>query len=144
MTGKEVEAVNGEVVLYDHNLFPNLVEQDPGDVMRRFAERFMRAETLDDLFDVLDGNSTAGMIGARVQIDSVEWAPYQSERGVIPNAICQGVNLDSGEVIEFATTGQMLTLFIRRAEIIGAIPFKAKIAGVKTREGNTALNFERV
>lgn len=137
-------AVSGELVLYDTALFPNLLDQDPEAVAARFAERFKRAESLDDLFNVLEGNSTKDMVGAKVQVDSVAWAPYESERGIIPNAICQGVNLDTGEVIEFATTSQMLTLFIRRAELIKALPFRARITATKTRSGQTALNFERV
>jgi hypothetical protein len=35
-------------------------------------------------------------------------------------------------------------MFIRRAELIGAIPFDAKIVGKKTANGQTALNFERL
>lgn len=143
MADNNEHPVSGEVVLYDHSLFPTLLDQSPEAVTERFAERFKRAESLDDLFDVLGGNSTKNMVGARVQVDSVSWAPYESERGVIPNAICQGVNLDTGEVIEFATTSQMLTLFIRRAELIKALPFKARITAKKTRSGQTALNFER-
>lgn len=141
----EVEVVdNGEVVLYDRALFPNLIDQDPEAVSARFAERFKAAKSVDDLFGVLDGNSSKDMVGRKVRIDRVAWAPYESERGVIPNAICSGADLDSGEVIEFATTSQMLTMFIRRAEIINALPIKVRITSKKTRSGQTALNFERV
>ena len=62
----------------------------------------------------------------------------------IPLAICQAVDLTTGEETEFATTAGVLTMFIRRAELIGAIPFDAKIVGKKTANGQTALNFERV
>lgn len=144
MADSDSNVVGGELVLYDTTLFPTLLDQDPEAVSQRFAERFKRADSLDDLFDVLEGNSTKNMVGAKVQVDSVSWAPYESDRGVIPNAICQGVNLDTGEVIEFATTSQMLTLFIRRAELIKALPFQARITAKKTRSGQTALNFERV
>lgn len=132
-----------DVVLYDQELFPELLSQDPDEVMARFAQRFVKAESLDDLFNVLEGNTSNAMIGRRLEINRVQWAPYESDRGVIPNAICQAADLDTGELVEFATTGQMLTMFIRRAEIIGALPFRAKIAGRKTRSGQTALNFER-
>lgn len=144
MADDNSDVVGGELVLYDTTLWPTLLDQDPEAVAARFAERFKRAESLNDLFDVLEGNSTKNMVGLKVRVDSVSWAPYESERGVIPNAICRGANLDTGEVIEFATTSQMLTLFIRRAELIKALPFEARIAAKKTRSGQTALNFERV
>ena len=67
-----------------------------------------------------------------------------SPTGVVPLAICQAVDLTTGEETEFATTGGVLTMFIRRAELIGAIPFDAKIVGKKTASGQTALNFERL
>ena len=129
---------------YDHNLFPELLSMDPGDVMARFAERFSQAETLDDLFDALEGNTSKNLVGKKVRVTKVQWAPYESDRGVIPLAICEAVNLTTGEEMEFATTSGVLTMFIRRAEIIGAIPFEARIAGKKTSSGQTALNFERV
>ena len=117
---------------------------DPGDVMGRFADRFKKAETLDDLFDALEGNLSRSLVGHKVRIQSVQWAPYQSDRGITPLAICAATDLTTGEEIEFATTGGVLTMFIRRAELIGAIPFDAKIVGKKTDGGQTALNFERL
>ena len=112
--------------------------------MERFAQRFMAAESIDDLFDALEGNLSRSLVGHKVRISSVAWAPYQSDRGTIPLAICQAVDLTTGEETEFATTAGVLTMFIRRAELIGAIPFDAKIVGKKTSNGQTALNFERV
>ena len=143
-TQEETPMSDASVVAYDHALFPELLSTDPGDVMGRFAERFQKAETLDDLFDALEGNLSRSLIGHKVRIDSVQWAPYQSDRGVVPLAICQAVDLTTGEETEFATTGGVLTMFIRRAELIGAIPFDAKIVGKRTAGGQTALNFERV
>lgn len=140
----EADAVTGAVEAYDHNLFPELLSMDHGDVTARFAQRFTRAETIDDLFDVLEGNTSKTLVGTKLRLESVQWAPYESDRGVIPNAICKAVNLSTGEEFEFATTSGVLTMFIRRAELIGAIPFEARIAGKKTSNGQTALNFERV
>lgn len=137
-------AATGEIVLYDTALFPALLDQDPAEVQARFARRFVAAETLDDLFDVLEGNNSKGMVGRRVQVDSVNWAPYESDQGVIPLAIVTAIDLDSGEVIEFATTSGMLVLFIRRAEIIGQLGFQARVTEKVTRSGRKALNFERV
>lgn len=135
---------NAEVLAYDQNLFPELLQTDPESVMERFAQRFMAAESIDDLFDALEGNLSRSLVGHKMCINSVQWAPFQSDRGTIPLAICQAVDLTTGEETEFATTAGVLTMFIRRAELIGAIPFDAKIVGKKTSNGQTALNFERV
>lgn len=135
---------DAEVLAYDPNLFGELLSVDPESVMERFAQRFMAAETIEDLFDALEGNLSRSLVGHKVRISSVAWAPYQSDRGTIPLAICQAVDLTTGEETEFATTAGVLTMFIRRAELIGAIPFDAKIVGKKTSNGQAALNFERV
>jgi hypothetical protein len=135
---------DAEVLAYDDKLFPELLRTDPESVMARFAERFVKAETLDDLFDVLEGNLSRSLIGHKVRVQAVSWAPYQSDRGVVPLAACKATDLTTGEETEFATTGGVLTMFIRRAELIGAIPFDAKIVGKKTGSGQTALNFERL
>lgn len=133
-----------ELVAYDVALFPTLLSQDPASVRERFARRFMAAESLEDLFNVLEGTTSKDMVGRRITIEQVAWAPFESDRGVIPLAICTAADAGTGEVFEFATTSEALTMFIRRAELIGALPFGAKIAAKKTRTGQTALNFERL
>jgi hypothetical protein len=141
---EELTATSTDVELYDHQMWPRLLDQDPEAVQARFAERFKQAKNIDDLFDVLEGNSSKNMVGRKVEVRDVAWAPYESDRGVIPNAIASAVDLDTGEQIEFATTSSALTLFIRQAELVGALPFRARIASKKTRSGREALNFERV
>jgi hypothetical protein len=142
--GEVMTAQAGELALYDHAMFPALLDQDPLEVKARFARRFQQAETIDDLFDVLEGNNSKGMVGRKLEIADVAWAPYESDAGVIPLAIVSAMDLDTGEALEFATTSDMLVLFIRKAQIIGQLGFKAKITEKKTRSGRTALNFERV
>ncbi len=132
-----------ELVAYDTDLFPQLLAMDADSVRARFAERFMAAETIDDLFDVLTGNTSKDLVGRRMKVLEVAWAPYESDRGIIPLAVCKAADLKSGEAFEFATTSEVLTMFIRRAELIGALPFDAVIAKKLTRNGQTALNFER-
>jgi hypothetical protein len=133
-----------ELVAYDPQLFPALREQDPREAQARIAARFVKAETLDDLFNVLEGRASKDMVGRRLEVHGVSWAPYQSDEGTIPLAIVNAVDVDTGELVEFATTGRMLTMFIAKAELIDALPFKARITSVKTRQGRDALNFERV
>jgi len=144
MTSQDTtEAVDGQLVEYDAALFPALLDQDPAAVRQRFAKRFMEANTIDALFDVLNGQTSKDMVGRRVQILRVAWAPFESERGVIPLAICDAADVETGEALEFVTTSEALTMFIRRAELIGELPFNARIAEKRTRSGQTALNFER-
>lgn len=131
-----------DVVLYDRNMFPDLLNQDPQAVMQRIAARFARAQNLDDLFNVLTGNTSKNMVGRKLQIRKVAWAPYESDDGVIPLAICEAADIDSGEVLEFATTSQVLTMFIRQAELVNAMPYEVRITSKRTRQGRDALNFE--
>jgi len=142
-TPAEPEATTPDEVI-DPGMFPMINDADPTAVQARMVERVFKAETIDDLFDILDGNLSKALIGRKVQIQSVAWQPYESDRGIIPLAVVQATDLADGEQLEFATTSSMLTSFIRRAEMIGAIPFAARIVGKRTRSGNTALNFERV
>lgn len=128
--------------------FPGIQSVDPEAVASRMAKRVQSAETLDDLFDSLTGKSSDELVGKRYEFQSVVWQPYEARRDgdtkVIPLALCQVVDLDTGEADEFVTTAFMLTQFLRRAEVIGAYPFKAKIVAKTTRSGQSALNFERV
>jgi hypothetical protein len=136
-------AASTEVVLYDQALFPALLDQDPAVVRERFAKRFAAATDVDDLFSILQGNTSKDMVGKAITINSVAWAPYESDRGIIPLAVCDAVDINTGEVLEFATTGEMLTMFIRQAELIDVLPLSVRITSKKTRSGNNALNFER-
>jgi hypothetical protein len=136
-------APSTELIAYDQALFPTLLDQDPEAVRLRIANRIMAAPTADAVFDVLEGNTSQKLVGKRLQITEVAWAPYASDRGIIPNAIVLAADVETGEVVEFATTSEMLTLSLRKWELIGAFPVNVRIAEVKTRSGQTALNFAR-
>jgi hypothetical protein len=132
-----------DLIAYDQALFPDLLDQDPEAVRLRFAKRYMAAETIEDLFNVLEGNLSRDLVGRKIRISEVAWAPFASDRGIIPNGICTAADLKTGELLEFATTSEALTLFLRRAQMIGALPVDVQITESKTRSGNTALNFAR-
>jgi len=138
-----VPAGDMSVVLYDHELFPDLKWADPLDFEQRSAERFKRATSVDELFDVMKGNNTQSLIGRKLEVTRVEFQAYQSDEGVIPNAICQAVDLSDGEVIEFATTSGFCTKFLRMVELMGQLPVKVKVTETVTRSGQRALNFDR-
>lgn len=139
-----VDATVTDVVLYDHNLFPELRWQDPLEANARFAKRFANAEGLDDLFGVMSGNTSQHMVGRRLEVKAIDWIAYQADDGVIPNAICDAVDIDSGEVLEFATTSGMCTMFLRKAELLGLLPIRVKIVEKLTKSNQKALNFEKV
>jgi len=139
-----VETSSQELDVYSPALLAMCEQQDPAQVLKRFARRFEQAETIDDLFDALQGTNSQMLIGKKLEVRSVEWAPYQAERGTIPLAIVQGFDLDDGNELEFATTAGMLCLFLFKWQAIGGKPFQARIEGKKTNSGQVALNFVRV
>jgi hypothetical protein len=133
----------GELVAYDPALYPSELFADEDGGGDPFTTRFAKAETMDALFDALKGNTSQGLVNRRLQILGVRWRLFQSEIGWIPNAICDAADVETGELLEFATTGGQLTSFIRHAQLIGGFPFNVRITESKTRSGQTALNFER-
>lgn len=124
--------------------FPEIREVNPDDVAARMAARVQKAANLDELFDSLEGNSSDALVGKSFEFSAIAWQPYESQKGIIPMAVCTAVNLDTGEETEFVTTGGMLVHFLRRAQVLGALPFSARIVEKTTRSGQKALNFERV
>jgi hypothetical protein len=139
-----VQTSSEEVEVYSPALLAMCQQQDPQEVLKRFARRFDQAGTLDELFDVLQGTNSQMLIGRALEVRHVEWAPYQAERGTIPLAIVQAADIDGGELIEFATTGAMMCLFLYKWQLLKLKPFQARIVGKKTNSGQTALNFERL
>lgn len=133
-----------ELIAYDPALFPKLLDQDPEEVSARLRRRFAAAKNIDDLFNVLSGNTSDSMAGRILDIRGVSWAPYESDRGVIPLAICEAFDVKDGAEVEFATTSDALVHFLRQAELTKSLPFTARITSKKTRNGYNALNFERV
>lgn len=118
-------------------------ERDIEQITHDMGERLFAATNLDELFDALQGNNSQKMVGKTITIHSVEWDEYEADTGAIPLAVVTYTEGDSDETDEFATTGFMATRFLRKAELLGAMPFKARIEGKKTRSKNIALNFVR-
>lgn len=145
MTTKDVAVKDAAgVINYDPALFPDLANADPREGALRLVERIFAAENEQEVFDALKGETSKNMVGRRLEFRDVAWQPFYSERGAIPNAICTAADLDSGEVVTFATTGLVLTASIRKLQLLGKVPFRARIVPVKTNSGQTALNFEAV
>jgi hypothetical protein len=146
--------VEGEMIAFSADMqaqmdrlradFPDIREVDPAEVSRRMAERVGGAKSLDDLFDTLNGKSSDDLVGRSFEFIDVTWQPYKAQRGIIPQALCTVIDLGTGELTEFVTTGEMLVNFLRRAQQLEAFPFKARIVEKTTKSGQQALNFERV
>lgn len=144
--GTEVEVVDATaagMVLYDVTLFGQLKWQDPQDMGRKIGERMNRATSVDELFTVLEGSNTQGLIGRKVEILGADFYAYQSEEGVIPNAICQAADIATGEVLEFATTSGFCTAFLRKVQLLNGFPVQVKVTETLTRSGQKAINFEK-
>jgi hypothetical protein len=124
--------------------YPQLRDMTPEAIVERMVKRVRDADSLDALFSSLSGNSSVDLVGHSFRFEGVEWQPYDSQHGVIPQAICAATDLDSGESQEFVTTATMLTEFLHRAEVLGLFPFNARIVEKTTKSGNKALNFERL
>lgn len=124
--------------------FPGIKEADPEDAIVRLAARMLKAKTVEERFDALEGNSSDDLIGKSFEMRGVAWQTYESERGPIPQAVVDAVDLATGEEAEFVTTGKMLVFFLRGTELQGQFPFKARITEKTTKRGQKALNFERV
>lgn len=117
---------------------------DAGSVTKRLEARYDKATSLDDLFDALEGSSSQDLVGRKFSFVDVAWQRYDSDRGAIPQAVCEVVDLSTGEATEFVTTGGMLVRFLANAKRLDAFPFDARIVEKTTKRGNKALNFERV
>lgn len=127
----------------DAAAFPVTDERDPEAVTRRMVDRMFKTKNIDEMFDALSGTSSDELVGKTIEVKSVEWDVYESDKGPIPLAVVGAVDQTDGELFEFVTTSPMLTSFIRQAEVLSLIPFKARIEGKKTRSGREALNFVR-
>lgn len=139
-TGLDDEATEALLV----EAFPGIESADPDDAIARMAERLLKAKSIEERFDALDGNSSDELIGKSFEINGVTWQLYPSERGNIPQAVVDATDLSTGEEVEWVTTAKMLVFFLRATELQGQFPFKTRIVEKTTKRGNKALNFERV
>lgn len=128
----------------DFGAIPLTAERDPQATMERMAKRVRSTKSMEELFDSLNGKASDQMVGRAFQFNDVAFESYEAERGPIPLAVCDVVDLATGEVTEFVTTGGMLVQFLYQAKQLNGFPFKARITEKPTRSGQKALNFERV
>lgn len=125
--------------------FPGLeVSNDSTATQQRIIDRMMQANSIDDLFATREGASIDQMVGKVLEFVGVTWSTYQTDEGTeIPLAQLQCVDVAKKEAISLIATAPGVTAFVYRAEQLGAMPFKAKVAEVKTRRGFNAIVLER-
>lgn len=123
--------------------FPD-TERDVEAVQAKMAARLWESESLDELFDSLQGKTSDKLVGKVIEVQSLDWDTYESaDRGPIHCVTVSGKDVANGEEIEFWTSGYMVVRFLRKAELLHLLPFKARVEGKKTRSGQTALNLVR-
>lgn len=115
----------------------------PEEVSNRIASRVMGAGSLDELFDVWEGQASRDLAGRSFEIRSIEWGWYQADTGEIPLAVVDAVDLKTGEETTWPTTARNLVTFLWKAEEMDALPFEARIVGETTKSGRTVLRFAR-
>jgi hypothetical protein len=143
-----VPADQGEVTFAGVSFPVTWSEADPEVVQQRIMGRLFAAETLDQAFDVWEGDSSDALVGKTYEILEVAWMPYEAvkEDGstkTIPLAEVSAVNCGTGEKETWTTTATNLTGFLAWAENHDKLPFKARIQGELTRRGRTVLRFAR-
>jgi hypothetical protein len=147
-TNSEVLSPDEALALRLKDSFPDVRASDPEAVADRMAGRLHKATSMDELFDALEGSSSDQWIGKPIEVLSIEWETYDAVRPsgtvTIPKAVCQIVDITTGEIDEFMTTAKMLVHFLRQVEVLDAYPFKARIVEKTTKGGQKALNFERL
>lgn len=120
-----------------------LPDNDPLEIQKAIVQRVMAASTLDDLFGVWEAKTSDKFENTIIDVMGVEWGVYHADYGDIPLARVNMAAHPEKKPDVMITTSPNLTSFIARAAAIGALPFTAKIVGSKTRNGQTALHFER-
>lgn len=116
---------------------------DPETIAQAVVNRVMASETVEQMFDVWEGETSDKLVNRVFTILDAEWGWYDSETGPIPLAMVNAVNKETGEVTVFPTTSRNLTAFIFNAQERHLLPFTARIIGEHTRSGRTALRFGR-
>ena len=125
--------------------FPGLeASNDTTAVVQRMIDRTMRAESLDELFSVREGNSSDQFVGRTIEFQQVSFDMYRTDEGrLIPIASISGKDIKTGESLEFVSTAAAVTSFLYRAAQLDALPFAARMVEKATKRGQKAIVLER-
>ena len=116
---------------------------DPLAVQRKIVDRIFKASSVDEVFGIYAGDSTASMANKTFKILEVSFAPYESEHGVIPMAHVDGLVGDTGEITSWRTSSTSIVAMLAKLLQLEAFPLLVRVVGSKTRGGFTAYHLEK-
>jgi hypothetical protein len=132
-----------DAVLANDDRIPIDWNTDPLAVQRKIVDRIFKASTVDEVFEVYAGDSTAALRNKVFTVLEVSFAPYESERGVIPMAHVDGTLEGDGEITSWRTTSTSIVAMLAKLHALQAFPLKVRIVGNPTRGNFTAYHLEK-
>jgi len=132
-----------EAVLANDDRIPIDWNTDPLAVQRKIVDRIFKAQTVDEVFEVYEGDATSALANKVFTVLEVSFAPYESEHGVIPMAHVDGTLEGDGEITSWRTTSTSIVAMLAKLHALQAFPLKVRIVGSKTRGNFTAYHLEK-
>ena len=133
-----------EAVLANDDRIPIDWNTDPLAVQRKIVDRIFKAQTVDEVFEVYEGDATSALANKVFTVLEVSFAPYESEHGVIPMAHVDGTLEGDGEITSWRTTSTSIVAMLAKLHALQAFPLKVRIVGSKTRGNFMAYHLEKV
>jgi hypothetical protein len=112
-------------------------------VQRKIVDRIFKASNVDEVFEVYAGDATAALENKVFNILEVSFAPYESERGVIPMAHVDGTLEGDGEITSWRSTSTSIVAMLAKLHQLQAFPLKVRIIAAKTQSGFKAYHLEK-
>ena len=132
-----------EAVLANDDRIPIDWNTDPLAVQRKIVDRIFKAQTVDEVFEVYAGDATAALENKVFNILEVSFAPYESERGVIPMAHVDGLLEGTDEITSWRSTSTSIGAMLAKLHQLEAFPLKVRIIAAKTQGGFKAYHLEK-
>jgi hypothetical protein len=132
-----------EAVLAGDDRVPINWDTDPLQIQRNIVERIFKADSVDEVFNVYAGDATASIENKVFRVTGVDFAPYESEHGVIPMAHVTGAVAGEGEEMTWRTTSTSIVAMLAQLTALGAWPLDVRVVGAKTRGNFKAYHLEK-
>ena len=132
-----------DAVLSGDDRIPIDWNADPLTVQRKIVDRIFKATTVDEVFEVYAGDATAALENRVFNVLEVSFAPYESERGVIPMAHVDGLPEGTDEITSWRSTSTSIVAMLAKLHYLQAFPLKVRIVAAKTQGGFKAYHLEK-
>jgi len=132
-----------EAVLSGDDRIPIDWNTDPLAVQRKIVDQIFKATTVDQVFGIYAGDATASMENRVFNVLEVSFAPYESERGVIPMAHVDGLLEGTDEITSWRTTSTSIVAMLAKLHYLQAFTLKVRIVAAKTQGGFKAYHLEK-